>query len=84
MERREGRGIDEKAPSISPMKGECSATTWDSWVAFLCGGEKREEGLMRKPLHLPHEGGVIGYYLRFLGIFCVVRVIPTGLTRKEE
>jgi hypothetical protein len=35
-EKRE-RGIDEKAPSISPMKGECSTTTWDSWVAFLCG-----------------------------------------------
>ena len=56
VERREGRGIDEKAPSISPMKGECSATTWDSWVAFLCGETRGREGLMRKTLRLPHEG----------------------------
>ena len=38
------------------MKGECSATTWDSWVAFLFGETRGREGLMRKTLHLPHEG----------------------------
>ena len=50
VERREGRGGDERAPSISPMKGECSATTWDSWVAFLFGETRGREGVMRKPI----------------------------------
>ena len=85
VERREERGVDEEAPSISPMKGECSATTWDSWVAFLCRGEKRERGIDEKAPSISPMRGSARLPLGILGWpFCVVRVIPTGLGRKEE
>ena len=44
LERREERGSDEEAPSISPHEGECSAATWDSWVAFLFGETRGKRG----------------------------------------
>ena len=84
VERREGRGIDEKAPSISPMRGSARLPLGILGWPF-CVERREGRGIDEKAPSISPMRGSARLPLGILGWpFCVVRVIPTGLGRKEE
>ena len=84
VERREERGGDEKAPSISPMRGSARLPLGILGWPFCVEKREGRGGDEEAPSISPMRGsarlplGILGWP------FCVVRVIPTGLGRKEE